>query len=109
MFPTSPEARDFKMGPDKLMYVVNHGLYPYFKDLLKEDLLQSPFLVILFNESLNDILQKSEMDFFMHTTCNTSTGQIVQISMEKTQAMPRGPKRKGKDGSEERTIRTAGQ
>ena len=53
------------MGPDKLMYVVNHRLYPYFKDLLKEDLLQSPFLVILFDESLNDVLQKSEMDFFM--------------------------------------------
>ena len=64
MCPTSPEAQDFKMGYTKLGYVANHGLYTYYKGLLKEDLLQSPFIAILFDESLNEVLQKSEMDVF---------------------------------------------
>ena len=62
MCPTSPEAQTFKMGPTKLMYVVNHGLHPYFKNLLTTDIAASPYVTPMFDESMNDVLQKSEMD-----------------------------------------------
>ena len=53
------------MRGDKLKYVTNHGLYPYYKDLLKDDILKSPFIVVMFDESLNQVLQCSEMDIFI--------------------------------------------
>ena len=51
MCPTSPEAKCFKMGCNKLKYVVNHRLYP--------------FITIMFDGSLNEIVQQSEMDVFV--------------------------------------------
>ena len=62
MCPTSLEAIDFSMGPSKLKYAINHGLNPYYKELLDKDILLSSFLTIMFDESMNDVLQKSEMD-----------------------------------------------
>ena len=50
-------AEKFQMGRKKLMYVVNYGLFPYFKQILK-----SPLIVALFHESLSKTSQKSEMD-----------------------------------------------
>ena len=58
--PDSQNAQDFQMRGDKLKYVTNHGLYPYYKDLLK-----SPFIVVMFDGSLNQVLQRSEMDIFI--------------------------------------------
>lgn len=37
MCPTSPETKCFKMGRNKLKYVVNHGVYPYFREELDRD------------------------------------------------------------------------
>ena len=53
------------MGRNKLKYVVNHGLYPYFREELDCDINKSPFITIMFNESLNEIVQQSEMDVFV--------------------------------------------
>ena len=60
--PTDKVAEKFQMGRKKLMYVVNYGLFPYFKQWVKDVILKSPFIVTLFDESLNKTSQKSEMD-----------------------------------------------
>ena len=65
MCPTCPEAKYFKMGRNKLKYVVNHGLYPYFREELDRDVDKSQFITIMFDESLNEIVQQSEMDMFV--------------------------------------------
>lgn len=65
MCPTSPEAKCFKMGRNKLKYVVNHGVYPYFREELDRDVDKSPFIAIMFDESLNEIVKQSEMDVFV--------------------------------------------
>ena len=65
MCPTSPETKCFKMGRNKLKYVVNHGVYPYFREELDRDVDKSPFIAIMFDESLNEIVQQSEMDVFV--------------------------------------------
>ena len=38
MCPASPKAKYFKMRRNKLKYVVNHGLYPYFKEELDKQI-----------------------------------------------------------------------
>ena len=65
MCPTGPEAKCFRMGRNKLKYVVNHGLHPYFREELGCDVDKLPFLTIMFGESLNEIVQQSEMDVFI--------------------------------------------
>ena len=62
IYPNDKVAEKFQMGRKKLMYVVKYGLFPYFKQSVKDLILKSPFIVALFDESLNKTSQKSEMD-----------------------------------------------
>ena len=65
MCPTSPKVKYFKIERNRLKYVVNHGLYPYFREELDRDIDKLPFITIMFDESLNEIAQQSEMDVFV--------------------------------------------
>ena len=60
--PNDNVAEKFQMGRKKLMYVVNCGLFPYFKQSIKDLILKSPLIVALFDDSLNKTSQKSAMD-----------------------------------------------
>ena len=62
MFPDSFIAKSFKMGPDKLRYVVNFGLPPYFKTALEQQVKNSECISVSFDDSLNNVMQDSEMD-----------------------------------------------
>ena len=42
--------------------MVNHGIAPYVKDILRDDVRKSDWYVVSFDESMNDITQTSEMD-----------------------------------------------
>ena len=65
MFPDSKIAQNFKLGKDKFAYVVNHGLAPYFKNLLLAEIKKSNIHVFSFDESLNDATQTCEMDVYI--------------------------------------------
>lgn len=65
VYPTSPEAYDFKMEPIELMYVTNFGLYSYYKNLLIDDLTKTLFIVVTFDKNLNEALQESQIDFIL--------------------------------------------
>ena len=43
------------------MYIMNYGIAPYFKQLLDAKLKKAPIYTLYFDESLNEITQKSEM------------------------------------------------
>ena len=45
-----------------LKYVVNHGIAPYLKEMLENEVKISDWFVGSFDESLNDVTQTSEMD-----------------------------------------------
>ena len=64
--PTSPEAYDLKMGLTKLMYIISFSLYPYYKNLLSDDLAKTSCIVVMFDENLNKVFQKSQMDFIVY-------------------------------------------
>ncbi len=62
MFPDSNHGAKFSCGETKSMYLSNHALAPYFKQLLLRNVSKKHY-VILFNESLNEYLQKKQADF----------------------------------------------
>ena len=77
MFPDSNIAKQYQMGPDKLKYVVNWGLAPYFKDLLIEDISKAKYLSVGFDESLNKITQSCQMDLMVrYWDVNNSKVQV---------------------------------
>ena len=65
VFPEFEATKLFQMSWSKSMYVVNHGLAPYFKSVLKTNLHKADFLVYSFDESLDDVTQTTEMDLYV--------------------------------------------
>ena len=62
MCQTDPVSSKFQMGRTKLHYEINHGLFPHFKQMILDEILKSPFMSVLYDNSLNESIQKSEMD-----------------------------------------------
>ena len=62
MFPVSQIAQKMRLELNKLKYMVNHGIAPCVKDILRDDVRKSDWYVVSFDESMNDITQTSEMD-----------------------------------------------
>ena len=66
MFPDSTIAKSFTLGRQKMAYVTSHGLATNFKEILKDRVMTSDScFVISFDESLNNVTQKSEMDLLI--------------------------------------------
>ena len=59
MFPTCTTAQGFQCGPNKLSYMVNFGLAPYFSDALRSSVGKNEY-VLLFDESLNRATHKNK-------------------------------------------------
>lgn len=48
-----------------MAYLTSFRLSPYFKDMLLNNVRQSEFFMIIFDEAFNDILQKEQMDILV--------------------------------------------
>ena len=64
MFPDSSIAMDFSLSAAKLSYIVNHGLAPYFKNQIMQELVSKgprlpPKFVFCFDESFNQTTIKT--------------------------------------------------
>ena len=57
MFPDSKIAKSFQIGLDKLKYICNFRLAPFFKTILTEKLKKSEHYVISYDESMNEDCQ----------------------------------------------------
>ena len=64
MFPDI-NFKDFSLNRTKSVFVINHGLAPYFQTLLIDALGKSEIHVHSFDKSLNDSTQTSEMDLYV--------------------------------------------
>ncbi|KAH6944218.1 hypothetical protein HPB50_002348 [Hyalomma asiaticum] len=62
MFPTSEVAAKVQLGKDKVGYTICHGIAPYFCTMLLSSLVNVPYLVVCFDEALNKVTQKQQMD-----------------------------------------------
>ena len=65
MFPDSTIAKHSSMQRTKFTYTVNFGLAPFFFSDLLEKVKTSPIFAISFDVSLNDELEKVQMDFIV--------------------------------------------
>ena len=63
MFPDSEIAGQFSMGKTKCRYIILYGLAPHFKSKLREAINSSIYYSLSFDESLNSVQQKCQMDF----------------------------------------------
>lgn len=62
MFPDSAIASKFQMKKDKLAYIATYGIGPFFQNRLAQEVSLCPFYSISFDESLNKVSQKGQMD-----------------------------------------------
>lgn len=62
MFPDSSIAGQVTFGSTKAAYLVVFGLAPYFQDVLEKYLKGCSYYTLCFDESLNKISQRSQMD-----------------------------------------------
>ena len=52
-----------ELGKGKLKYVVNFGIALFFAERLKKQVSESEWFAVCYEESLNKIIQESEIDF----------------------------------------------
>jgi hypothetical protein len=74
MFPDSQIAKKFCMSKTKAAYSIVHGLAPYFKNKLDEDIKKCPVFVACFDEALNKIAQRGQMDIVIRYWSKESGG-----------------------------------
>lgn len=62
MFPDSEIAQKMSLGRTKVSYVIYHGLAFYFENELNRELDVCKYFVVSFDEAMNRIVQKGQMD-----------------------------------------------
>ena len=62
MFPDSQIAKKLITGKTKMAYNITHGLSPYFHDQVEQLVSNVKCIVVCFDESLNEVAQKEQMD-----------------------------------------------
>lgn len=62
MFSDSSTAEKIKLSSSKLGYYITFGLGPYFNEELEESILKCKHFVACFDESLNKVSQRAQMD-----------------------------------------------
>ena len=62
IFFDSEIAQNMKIGKTECSYVLAHGIFAHFKDISMKSLQATPFIVISFDESINSVTKKGQMD-----------------------------------------------
>ena len=65
MFTDSEIAKKMKLQRTKIAYTINFGLAPYFFSDLQNVCRECDYIVLGFDESLNKVAQKGQMDLFV--------------------------------------------
>jgi hypothetical protein len=65
MFPDNVIAKKFTLGAAKVAYVIAYGLAPYFESALTDQVAGCDFYVASFDEALNDVAQRGQMDIIL--------------------------------------------
>ena len=76
MFPDSEIARHFSRGRTKVSYNITYGLAPYLRTLLLDDLKETKFYSLSFDESYIEIMKKGQMDLIIRYW-NSKTDRVV--------------------------------
>ncbi|CAF1507253.1 unnamed protein product [Rotaria sp. Silwood1] len=69
MFPDSSIAAKFSIQSNKMSYVISHGLGPYFKKKIIDDVKKTDKFVLIFDEQTNN-QNKKQLDMWFRYWCN---------------------------------------
>jgi hypothetical protein len=90
VFFDSSIAQQISLGRTKFSYYLTFGLAPYFADLLFRQVKNAPEYVVIFDESLNKVVQKSQMDilvrFWSDETHQVITRYFSSVFLGRTRA-----------------------
>ncbi len=90
MFNDSIIAQQFSMSKTKCGYYINFGLAPYYREKLVSDIKNSPFYTILFDETLNHMVQEEQMDvhirYWSEESCMVKTSYFDSQFMRRANA-----------------------
>ncbi|GBO06800.1 hypothetical protein AVEN_273300-1 [Araneus ventricosus] len=78
MFPDNEIAKKFKMKKDETLYTICFGLAPFFKNELSAVLSSLESYFICFDESLNKVVQKGQMDIHVSFWKKKKMGMLLQ-------------------------------
>ncbi|XP_075556329.1 uncharacterized protein LOC142588454 [Dermacentor variabilis] len=62
MFQSCEIAKKMQLGKDKVGYTICHGIAPFFRKKLLSALSEVPYIAVAFDDSLNKVAQKEQMD-----------------------------------------------
>ena len=65
IFPDSANASSLQLSPDKLNYMTNWGIAPYFKEQLRSNIDKVEYVLVSFDESLNHTTQSCQIDLLL--------------------------------------------
>ena len=65
MFPDSQIAQKFRLHRTKIAYSINYGIAPYYFNKIMETLKECEYFVLAFDESMNKIAKKTQMDLWI--------------------------------------------
>ncbi|XP_043474328.1 uncharacterized protein LOC122506295 [Leptopilina heterotoma] len=78
IFPDSEISKGMKLQKDKVKYTVVYGLAPYFKKKLESKINQCLHVVVGFDECLNKIAQRQQMDLSIRFWCDEKNKVITK-------------------------------
>lgn len=91
MFSDSEIAKKLKLRKDKVAYTVTYGLKKYFEDELINLASSSDYIVGAFDESLNEVTKKQQMDivirFWNNTSNEVNTRYLTSTFLGRTRAI----------------------
>ena len=79
MFPDGEIASQMELDRLKLSFIVNFGLAPYFREILKNETVASECHSISFDESINKVVQECEMGIIVGLWDNLSSKEQIRI------------------------------
>ena len=88
MFPDSDIAKSFQCGRTKAGYVATYGPAPYFRSELLSILSNVPYYTVSFDESLNQIFQKGQMDLLVRFWDESMTSLVLGILIQSLWDVP---------------------
>ena len=62
MFSDNHIAKSFKLSKTKCVYLINFSIASYFKEVLRKEIINANVFSLLFDESMNYILQNEQLD-----------------------------------------------
>ena len=83
MFPDSTIDEKFCLQKDKCAYSINYGIAPHFRSILMNNVKDSEFYAILFDESLNTVIQMGQMDLVVNF-CDNVVNKVCTRYLDST-------------------------